>query len=88
MTSVRSGCELSPALRASLPMLHASVAKPGSQFAGMSLENFERLVETNEKIRASFEAFVAEQVPPPPPPPPAAPSRGRRVKLSRRERAI
>ena len=59
MTSVRSGCELSPSLRASLPMLHASVAKPGSQFAGMSLENFERLVETNEKIRASFEAFVA-----------------------------
>ena len=75
-------CELSPSLRASLPMLHASVAKPGSQFAGMSLENFERLVETNEKIRASFEAFVAEQVPPPPPPPPAAPSRGRRVKLA------
>ena len=54
-------CELSPSLRASLPMLHASVAKPGSQFAGMSLENFERLVETNEKIRASFEAFVADR---------------------------
>ena len=64
---------MSPALRASLPMLFSSVAKPGSQFAGLTLDQFAQLVERSPQIRTSFEAFVADQVPPPPPPPPAPP---------------
>ena len=73
---------MSPALRASLPMLYSSVAKPGSQFAGLTLDQFAQLVERSPQIRNSFESFVADQVPPPPPPPPAPPPRGRRVKLA------
>ncbi|KAH8074881.1 hypothetical protein JL720_10628 [Aureococcus anophagefferens] len=63
-------------------MLYASVAKPGSQFAGLTLDQFAQLVERSPQIRTSFESFVADQVPPPPPPPPAPPPLGRRVKLA------
>lgn len=79
MTEFRN---MSPALKQSLPMIYASVAKPGTQFGALSLEQFGALVDGSPQILQSFESFVAEQLPPPPPPPPKGPPSGKRVKVA------
>ena len=74
---------LSLALEGALPAIYASVAAaPASPFAGLDFSAFRAKVSADGRLRASYEAYVADQIPPPAPPPPRPPPPGRRPRVA------